>query len=112
MFLSLPGEEGIYRVWTKVASNFKKIVLNSNRRVAAGINPSEKGSYSTGGIWILLMFASNNDENHFDNFEMDGILPVTSMPSVKEAVLMTQGLWEDDKTPHLCNWTSATRWKK
>lgn len=43
---------------------------------------------------------SNNAEKHFRNWEKDGILLITSMPTEEEVIAMATVLWDNDNTLH------------
>lgn len=100
MVLSSPREDGIYRVWRTRALQFDATRLQDDRRVVAVIDSPGKGPYSSMGSCRILKCVSNNAEKQFRNWENDGILLVTSMPTDKEVLAMTQFLWDEDKTPY------------
>lgn len=100
MLLFLPGEDGSYRVWTTTTRNFDYSFLALDERVVAVIDPPEEGTYSSMAECRVLKFVSNNAMLHFRNWEKDGILLVTSMPTKKEVIAMTPVLWSERVTPH------------
>ena len=100
MLLFLPGDDDKYRDWRTRAIKFRDTNLALDPRIVAVIDPPEKGMYSSMGKCRVLKFVSNNAEKHFRNWEKDGILLVTSMPSTEEVVAMTSVVWDIEKTPH------------
>lgn len=100
MLLFLPTAGGKYRVWRGNAEKFGESRFIQEPRVVAVIDPPEEGPYTSMGECRVLKFVSNNAERHFRNWEKDGVLLVTSMPTERKIIVMTQILWDEDKSPH------------
>lgn len=104
MLLFLPGEDGKYRVWRTLSAMFSNTMLKLDSRVVAVIDPPERGAYSARAACRVVMFASNNAKKHFENWEKDGVLLVTSMPLKWEVLAMVIFLWNEVSTPSM--WSS------
>ncbi|PXF44624.1 hypothetical protein BWQ96_05619 [Gracilariopsis chorda] len=100
MMLFLPREDGTYRVWRGNTFDSSRSLFKQDQSLVAVIDPPEEGMYSSKGMCRVLKFVSNNAEKNFRNWEKDRILLVTSMPTDRELMAMTQVLWDEDKTPH------------
>jgi len=86
--------------WSTRADKFSETFLALDSRVVSLIDPPEQGPYTAQAACRVLKFASNNAELHFRNWEKDGVLLVTSMPTAGEVTAMTPVLWDDDNSPH------------
>lgn len=100
MLLFMPKKDGVCSVWRTTASNFDRSFVSGDTRAVAVIYTPERSSYSAQARCPVLMLASNNAEKHFNNWERDGILLVTSIPTNKEVISMTKVLCDDNITPH------------
>lgn len=97
--LFLPDENGTYRAWTSTASSFVSSWSTFDERLVALIDPPEQGDCTRAGGCRILKFVPNIAEKYYWNWEKDGILLVTSMPSEEELLAMTEVLWPDERTP-------------
>lgn len=81
-------------------AKFRESTLIQKQCVIAVIHPPKDGTYLSIGMCQVLNFMSKNAENHFRNWEKDGILLVKSMPTEKEIIAMSTVLWDDEKFLH------------
>ncbi|MDE0896910.1 MAG: hypothetical protein OSB10_10045, partial [Planctomycetota bacterium] len=98
VFLFLPDEDGVYKVWRTDSSAWSISVLAKDARTYALIDPPEAvgAAYKDSARCHVIKWASNNAAKHYKNWEKDGMLLFTDMPSEAEVLVMIPYLWTED----------------
>ena len=96
-FLFLPDEDGVYKVWQTNSSTWSLSQLAADARTYALIDPPEAAGavYDDSASCHVIKYASNNAAKHYKNWEKDGMLLLTAMPSEAEVLVMTPILWTE-----------------
>jgi hypothetical protein len=97
VFLFLPDEDGVYKVWRTGSSTWSDSELAKDARTYVLIDPPEAAGavYKDSPRCHVIKYASNNAAKHYKNWEKDGMLLVTAMPSEAEVLVMTPILWTE-----------------
>ena len=100
VFLFLPDEDGVYKVWRTGSSTWSDSELAADARTYALIDPPEAAGavYDDSASCHVIKYASNNAAKHYKNWEKDGMLLMMAMPSQAEALAMIPILWTE-RTP-------------
>jgi hypothetical protein len=99
VFLFLPDEHGVYKVWSTKSSVWSLSRLVDDKRTYALIDPPESGEYIDSARCHVIKWASNNAEKHYLNLYKDGSLLFSAMLSDAEVLAMIPILWDDKLTP-------------
>ena len=96
-FLFLPDEDGVYKVWRTKASAWSDSELAADARTYALIDPPEAKDvvYKDSASCHVIKWASNNAAKHYHNWEKDGMLLLTAIPSEAEVLAMIPFLWTE-----------------
>ena len=88
VFLFLPDEHGVYKVWRTGSSTWSDSELAKDARTYVLIDPPEAAGavYKDSPRCHVIKYASNNAAKHYKNWEKDGMLLVTAMPSEAEVL--------------------------
>jgi hypothetical protein len=97
-YLFLSDEDGEYKVWETVSSEWPRSRLAGDKRTYALIDPPEKEEYIDSAGCHVIRWASNNAWKHYWNWDEDGSLLLTAMPTEAEVLVMIPYLWTD-RTP-------------
>ena len=93
-------QTGEYNVWERSVANWDTTAEANDPSTVAVIDPPEGSSnYVSSASCSIVMFASNNSQNHFPNIEKDGVLLVTAMPVEEDTTAVTEFLWDPRTTP-------------
>ena len=82
-------------MWWTEAELWGRSLLAFDIRTYALIDPPESGLYRDVADCHVIKWASNNEEKHYKNWEKDGHLLVTAMPTLEEVAVMVPILWTD-----------------
>jgi hypothetical protein len=94
-YLFLSDEDGEYKVWETVSSEWPRSRLAGDKRTYALIDPPEKEEYIDSAGCHVIRWASNNAWKHYWNWDEDGSLLLTAMPTEAEVLVMIPYLWTD-----------------
>lgn len=80
--------------------------------MVAIIDPAEGGAYSSMDKCRILKYVSKDAEKRVWNWEEDGILLLTSMPTEKEVLAMTTFPRDDKKCPSHGRAVNSVPWRR